>query len=431
MTSQPVAALWWVIQLAIAVATIQVKGADIPPLLTIGLGEFLLHPQLSLSQSFSDNLFSTRDRIGDEITTLGLGMSLQVGRVSKDFVIANYGFSQRFYAENPSLNGTDHSLGLGLALRGSKLSFSGTESFQFLSQPLGSIQESRPVQPAPGESGQIPDPSNGPGPPGGGNETIIQVPAGSIDRTTHAESYLLSYAWSEKTHVYLQATRSATDYQASISLFDETTVRAVFGYSYQLLPKTSVFGEAVFGRTTLEANSTVGDQPASTFFGGAVGVRGRFSEKLSGELRLGYEARKFGGFLASPDYPVLNASVSYAATPKRNLTLSIASQQEISSQFSQSSYKLLSVGARLNQNIGSSGKWSGSAGASVSRYDYVGTAAATSDYHRFVGDVALRYQIQRWLVANLSYNLSAMRRAAVGADDYSANQVSLSFAVGY
>ena len=408
-----------------------VIAADASPYLSVTAGPLLIRPQFSISQGLSDNLFSNPDRIGDSVTVLGTGFELQVGKAFGNFAVFDYSVGQRLYAAHRDLDGTDHSLTLGINYRLAKLSFAASESVQFLNQPIGSVLEGRTEQPSSGGATDEPGPPSVPSAPPSVGETFVRLPAASIRRMAHSGNYSLAYALSDKTRLYLQASHELLAYQARIDLLDHQTMRGVLGYNYQAFPRTSLFGEFSVGRTTSEPNAQVADQPSSIFFGGSLGVRGRFTERISGELKLGYEARTFGDLLATPDYPVFGATVSYQASPKRNFALSLGRAQDISSQYAESSYSHSTVNLRVNQSIGSARKWSASAGGTFSRYDYSGAGGSSQNYDRYEAALSLRYQIQLWLAANMSYSFGAIRRHSSKADNYSANQINLSFEVGY
>ena len=409
----------------------EVVGSDATPILAFSLGPLSVRPQLFINQSFSDNLFSSSIRIGDEVTVFEPGLDLQLGKPSQNMIRIGYRSGHRFYGEHHELDGGDDRLLVNFNYRGPKLTLAASESFGFLTEPVGSFGEYRPLLPDGGSGAETAEPAAPPTPVAGASETLIQVPGKSIDHSAYSGSFLLTYGLSEKTALYLQATHSAVNYQARISLLDQSTIHGTLGYRYQAFPKIGIFGEAYFGKTESQSNGLNGSQPDASFFGGAFGVHGRFSEKISGDVRLGYGAQSFAGQVAAPDSPVVNASLSYKLSPKRNLTLSMAREQSVSSQYARSSYVLDSLTARVNQTFGTSQKWSASVGGNFSRYNYSNTPGAGRDYNRYSGDLTVRYQIQRWLAANMSYTFTAIRRSSSITDEYTANQLSLNLAIGY
>ena len=405
-------------------------AADATPYLVFAAGPVSIRPQFSVNQGFNDNLFGSVNRIEDAVTVLGAGINLQVGKPSANSIGLGYSYSQRWYAENHDLNSGDHSIQVGVNYRRQKLSLSGNDSLQFLTQPIGSVSEAIPNPPAPGGESNEPGEPTTPNSPPTNPEAFVQVPAAVINRTSRSGGYTLTYALSDKTRLYLQASLSSIDYHARISLLDQHTTRGVIGYSYRAFPKTSLFGEASFARTTSTPNVGNDEQPSSSSYGGSLGIRGRFTAKTSGEVRVGYEAREFGNLPGPPTAPVFNASMFYQVSPKRSLALSLGRQKEISSQYSRSSYTLHTVGWRLDQALGSARKWSASAAGGFSSYDYAGAAGTGNNYDRYSAELTVRYQIQLWLAASLGYTFSAIRRSSSN-DDYSANQVTVSLTLGY
>lgn len=364
-------------------------------------GPFSAKPQLGISEVYNSNIFYVSDdEVDDLISIISPGIKLQLGRVEHNYLSLDYTFDHLFYFDNPDLDASQHSIVLRDRFEWKKLSITGSDRIQFLSSPLGGV------------------------------ERIIT--SRNIERANFDDTYTLNYNFSEKTLAYLRGSFQRLDYQDEIPLYDVDTLTGTAGFGYRAFPKSVIFGELYYGQTTTHPNSTaLRENPDVSFIGGYVGVRGSFTEKLSGSLKVGYEAREFSDNANAPSEPVVDISLVQKFSERTTLQLLYTRLNGVSSQYTRESYVADIVGLQLNQAFGSTGKWIAGAGANYYRYGYVLDGRSVGDYDYIRGTLSLGYRIQRWLSANLGYDFERLTGNQEGAVDYTVNRVTLRLAIGY
>jgi hypothetical protein len=419
-------------------AGLQLNAADVSAYLLFSKGPLLVRPRLAVSEAYTDNLFAQTDGTADFISTLSPGVNIQFGRLARNFIALDYSLSQHFYAERSDLNSGEHNFALRSRIQGDRLAVSGSDSVQLLSSPVGLVTEyfqrfaATPPTPGP-EGGALPQPVGGE-PPGAvqGPEVISAIADRSVDRNSFFDGYSLIYAISEKTGVYLQGQHSTTDYEQGISLYDMNTLRGTVGFGFQAFPKIGFFGEVYYGQTATTPNFPAPKNPHIEFLGGGLGVRGSFTEKLSGAVRVGYEARKFSDRTPTPSSPVADVSLSYRATQKTAFSLSFARLHDVSIQYGRESYTANVTSIQWDQVLGASHKWRASLGGRFGTFDYQSPdSAAQRQYDQYSAYFRLAYQIQLWLSASLGYTWDSIRTGSGGGSDYDINRASIGIAIGY
>lgn len=430
---------WIAAAVTFSSAVSQLKAADASDYLLFSKGPVLLRPRLGVSEDYIDNLFSQHIGQGDLITSISPGLNLQYGRLANNFMVLDYGFNQRFYTDRTDLNAGEHSFSLRNRIQGERLVFSGSDTVQFLSSPIGFVTEYRPagatVQPVPSPDtgattppvtgGEIPSPVRG-------SELIASIADRNVGQNVYSDSYQLGYAISQKTAVYLQGSHSTTDYETGISLYDINTLRGTAGFAFQAFPKVGFFGETFYGQTATGPNFPAPKFPHVEFIGGSIGVRGNFTEKLSGTVRVGYEVFEFSDRTPAPSAPVVDASLSHRLSDKTSLSLSYSRQHDVSIQYGKQIYTADAVNFQWDQIIGPSHKWRTTLGGrfGATAYETEG-AAAQIHYDQYSAYFRLAYQFQMWLTANLGYTWDSIRTGTGGGSDYDVNRISMGVSIGY
>jgi hypothetical protein len=403
---------------------------------------FLLKPRLAVSETYNDNVFSRPNAKEDFYTTISPGLNVSLGKEIGNFISLDYSFNQRFHVNLPELNAGEHSFVIRNKLEGNRLVLTGSDRIDLLSNPIGVSQESNRVQ-----SPETTPPTTVPGEDGGGAPTPTQPPSAdpirsgevltileerNVNYNIYSHGYSLSYAISQKTSAYVQGQYSSTDYETGVGLYDLSTWRATGGFAFHALPKTSFFGEVYYGRTETTPNFTAPSVPNVSFVGGTLGGRGSFTEKLTGQVKAGYETREFADNSDAPSSPVADISLTQRLTTKSSLSLSYARLHDVSVQFAKQSYTANMISGQFNQMIGSAGKWRASAGSSWGMFEYESTgASAPLKYDQYSAYFGLEYRLQLWLSMRLGYSFSALRYGTDGGSDYDVNRVNLGLAIGY
>ncbi|MCL5096208.1 MAG: outer membrane beta-barrel protein [Candidatus Omnitrophica bacterium] len=393
-----------------------VQAFQATDLLAYSVGPVTLRPHAGLAESYDDNIFfQTAKKVGDSITTTSAGMSASLGRETpvnpwidffeeeSNFVSIDYNLDYLIYATQSDLNAPNHDFSFKGRWRGNRLTVKGGDSVQLISGILS------------------------------GGYTVAQKL--NINRAIYNDNYMVDYAVSQKTRVYLNGTHYATDYESGTPLYDDNTLRATAGFGYQAFSKTSLFGEAYYGQSAIDPNLSPQIQPKgphSTFEGGFLGVQGHFTAHLSGMLKVGYESREFSDNSPAPSSPVVEMSIVHRFREKTMTTLTYRRLSSISVQSAGVSYTADNFGLRLDQRLGSTGRWAASAGANVELGDYGESRFYTNrqdQWYRF--NVGLAYLIRPWIRTDFNYQFQKFTSNGPGIIDYDDNRVTLSLAVGY
>jgi hypothetical protein len=420
----------------------QVEAIEPSDLLIFSKDPVSVRPQLSLNETYNDNIFYQPKAKADFITTITPGLDLQIGKTARNYLALNYRFAQHFYADRSNLNSGEHTLEFRNRFQAQRFSLIGNDQVQFLSSPIGIVDEVRstPFTSGPGSvgaaPGTVPTPAPTPVPetvsPARGAEVVAAVGERNVERTVQFHSYTAGYNMTEKTSVYLQGLYSETDYEKGIGLYDLNTFRVVPGFAFHIVPKLSLFGEVYYGQTATTPNFAAVKNPHSDFIGGFIGARGKFTEKLTGVVKVGYEERWFSDDSSAPSSPVADLTVDYRFSEKTSVSLNYARVHDISVQFARESYTADNITLQLQQALGTTGKWFASAGGEFGHYDYESLAGSGNrTYDRYSANLNLAYRLQVWLTANLGYSFESINSDSGGLSDYDVNRVALSLAIGY
>jgi hypothetical protein len=266
-----------------------------------------------------------------------------------------------------------------------------------------------------------------------------------VDRRLRTDEWRVTYDYTPKTDFYVVGRHQDTDYQKGLRLFDQNDLKATLGTSYQITSKYRVLVEGFYGQSALNSNvPEIAAPPYSAVYGGQVGVRGDFTKKLSGDLRVGYEQRDFGtGKAVAAQTPAITADLNYAFRPKTTLTLSYlrnsAPSPQIASQFSVTD----AVGLTVNQGVGTSGKWMVRGNFRYLMSGFGTPPGSALDQSRddtfWQAGLTLLYQPRAWMTWSLGYEHEnygyQFRDPAAGAafilPQYHANRITLAVAIGY
>ena len=372
-----------------------------------------IKPQMAVTQTFNDNIFYRESgrQTGDLVTTLSPGVAILIGKRVDDYLTLRYTLRDYIYVDRTDLNTMEHSLELESKIDGNRLTLHGTDRLQFLSSPTGTDIKALDVQ-----AGDAP----------------VFIQEANIKRMSLYDNYTLTYKTGERSQIYVSGLLSMTDYEQDVRLLDFTTFAGTGGFGWIASQKSLLFGEAYYGATTTAANLPAPDYPGVTFMGGALGIRGRFTTKLGGVVRAGYETRKFDDGQSIPGSPVASVGITYDFSSKTSSSLNFVRRQDLSVYSGQQAYTANVVSLQASQKIGTSGKWRASAGSTLGMYDYDQSGLNRKiSYEVLTANFALAYQPMLWLTAALSYDLSSVIGGEGGITKYDVNRISLHVGVGY
>jgi hypothetical protein len=392
---------------AAAAKTHALEASDV---LVFSHGPLSLRPQLGITEQFDDNVFYLdKNTESDFITTIAPGLKFLVGQdlPTENHIKVQYTLEQLIYAKNDELNATQHKFLTDTHFKKSRFTIDGADRFEMLSSVLG-----------------------------GG----FSIGKQQVDRNIWFDIYRLDYKIGERMGVYVEAQHVSTDYESGLELFDTRTISGTGGFEYNLSEDTFLFGEVYYGKTSLDFNVPSPTQPpGTTFIGGFVGARGKFTEKINGTLKLGYETSSFdksavaGLDDSAGSAPVVEATITYLATERLTTSLSYSRRQHISVQFVRSAYILDAVSAKATQILGSTGRLQLDLLASYAMYSFDPAPAYPSGRSDKTWKVqtGVNYFFQTWLSTRLDYTHERFTSDFASVIDYDVNRVTLSLAIGY
>jgi hypothetical protein len=395
----------------VALASAKCLGVEASQLLYFSKGPVSLRPQFGVTETFDDNVFySNANKQSDFITVISPGFKLQLGEEGFNFISLSYNLDRLQFIEHPDLNSTQHRVGLKEHIERARFSLDGSDSINTFSGTVG-----------------------------GG----ISSQGETIDRTSFIDQHRLDYAISDKTSVYIQGYHSTYLYGGSLPLYDQRTVIGTGGFEYKALSRTSFFGEVYYGQTSSFEKGGLPTTPDARFVGGFIGARGKFTEKLSGMAKGGFESREFSDNTGGRQFPVVEMSLTEQFTENMSLSAVYARRAQVSAQFSRASYTSDSIRLSWLQQIGSDGRFHFSVRGAYSRFEYDPNLAFSSATPRVAvsrlddvinGGLDFIYDFKIWLHGNLSYDYERLRSdltTRVFPLDYDLNRVTLGLTIGY
>ena len=361
----------------LVLSAVPALGLDAEDILNFSWGRFSLKPQLDLTEMYTDNLaFGNNDATfgqvfrplvgvdgfgqpvlgpvttnqiiirrqeSDIVSTVSPGLRIDYGTPGGNLVALDLTHDQIVNADHQESDTAQEHLRFRLEYAQSRISLTGRSSLDQLSSYLGGAQ-------------------------------FVGNTAGTlIKRRLWSDDYKLTYDSSGKTDIYVSASNSETDYEQGTQLLDSNTWRGSLGTSYKMTAKVALFSEGHYGQSAVNPNvATQAKGPHSTFYGGYVGLRGDFTAKITGTVKVGYETRDFAGVskASGAGTPAVEASVSYVPRPKTQISLNYSRRTEVSSQVNSQAFTYDSVGITAVQLVGDRGKWSIQGNASLNSSDY-------------------------------------------------------------
>jgi hypothetical protein len=343
------------------------------------------------------------------------GIDFQYGQTGLNTITVGYAYDQISYINNPRFDTTQHRADVKVDLKLGRFTISGTDTFHLLSSFLS-----------------------------GGNSSVTN----QVNRTIWNDNYRITYDATAKTDLYLTVNHSRYDYDQGVFIYDSETVRGALGVSHDWTQRLRAFTEFEYGQSFVSPNvATQPASPDSSILGGFVGLRGEFTPRITGSLKVGYENRSFAGTFAPGDEPAtvsspaVVADITYAAGVRTFFRLAYTRSTDVSPQFAKQSYVFDRVQLTMNQFLGNSGKWLLSANMGYTLGDFSetpGTNLARSD-KSFEAALRLSYQPRPWLTAMLGYEYenfnTAFAEPTVARSqlliDYQVNSLTLSLNIGY
>jgi hypothetical protein len=411
------------------IAASQPFASSVHPPLTVSIPTNAPPTATGILAGFRTNRFTLNPRVADMIGTVSPGVSFQVGAEEENYLNLQYQSDNTRYFDLGVSPVPMHRISLaGKYDNQSRFRMEGTHSTEFVSSFMGGW---------------------------------VNLGRTLVDRWSHNTSGKVTYDSTDKTDVYVSGSRNYIDYQG-VNLYGNDGWRANLGASYKPTEKVFLFVEGGFGLTDfLRSSSALGYIPTSQVFGGFVGVRGQFTERIEGTIGGGYEVREFPDIPgASFSIPAANISVSYAFRETTKFSLNYTRRTDNAAQIARQGVTYDTAAFNVQQLLGSSGTWMTTAGVSYqggafdsltgfgAAYEPIpGTTVRslnfrTLDYKRDDSMVSLTggisYMPRRWLRFGLNYSYEnySINYADAGLKDvflptYDAHRVMLGMQIGY
>jgi hypothetical protein len=391
------------------------QAADWDPgkLLAYKLGPVTLRPQLGISETYNDNVFylpRSVNAIDDFITTISPGLSFSLGREETvnpwmgfyqpeaNFVALSYQFDHIQYAKTPYLDSDNHALALRSRIKGNRLSVNGSDQAALINGIMGGATSYRR----------------------------------NISRLVLADQYTVAYNLSEKTRFYVGARHDTTDYENTAPFYDITSWRVTDGAGYNL-GRTSFFAETHYAQSIPSPNQPITIKaPTLDYLGGYLGAQGRFTERLTGTVKAGYEVHSYSDGSDAPDTPIVEVSLTHIYRQNTATVISYSRQTIASPEAAGVAYNADIFGIQLNQRFGPEGKIQARLGTDLQLYDYSQsrTYANRSDAWCF-GRFGLVYLVRAWWQIGFSYQYEYYSSTYKGIIDYTVNRATLHMTIGY
>ena len=294
---------------------------------------------------------------------------------------------------------------------------------------------------------------------GGSTAVVRREP---IRRQVWTDNYQITYDSSVKTDVYVIFNHSAVNYLEVVNLYNQATLRGTVGATYKPTERIGLFSEISGGHTDVSETSPL--QPPgedSWVYGGFVGVRGTFTPRITGTVKVGYETRDFTGPDTQGDGggPAVGVGLTYTPTQRLLVKLDYNRFVGVSPQFAGQSTKNGVLSLSGTQQLGVTGRWAmvgrfGASFGSFSTLSSTGTGVVDTptgpqvvefpvDYGRddrtYTASLGVQFQPRAWVTALFAYSFEKYETqfddeyAALrtGLNDYVLNRVILQVSVGY
>ncbi|HOW64991.1 MAG TPA: outer membrane beta-barrel protein [Candidatus Paceibacterota bacterium] len=396
------------------VPEITVQGFDAAKVLAFSLGPVTVRPHTVFSEVYNDNVFYLPDNlnpIDDFITMFGAGASFSIGREvtvnpwmdffeeEANFITVDYNWVHLDYLDTSYLDADNHTVALRNRFRGNRLAVKGNDRLAMITGLVG------------------------------GGTTYRQ----KVEQLQINDNYLVEYNLSEKTRFYLNGSHNTSDYEKATPFYDITTWRATTGFGHRPFSRTSVFGEFHYGQSLPDPNTEgMVKGPSMDFFGGYLGLQGRFTERLSGMIKGGYEVRSYSDGTDAEDSPIMEVSLSHRFRNNTATTLSYSRQESLSAEYAGVLTTLDALRLRVDQRFGGNGRFMASATGSLNWSDYGDTPGLEGRKDAsYQINLELIYMIKVWMLAGFGYEFEMFDSTTQGIIDYDVNRVTLRMVIGY
>lgn len=414
----------------IASLCLPIQAFEARDLLAFSAGPVVIRPHLNLAEEYNDNIFYGNDKAvgsrvrpveSDWITSINPGAQFRLGRPDGDNVVTlNYDFTQMFYLDNPQIDTAwMHNVALSGTVRGERLTSVTSGRFGWMDTIYGGYSAFEQ----------------------GSTNTV----AATVEQLTYSASQNFEYSLTRKTTLTAGGSVSAYEFTDRPDLYNSSNWRVSGGARFNPTEKLGFTTELYYGQQASDPNSDLTylngvpvwpKPPHMEMLGGTVGATGRFTQRLSGTVRAGYQQNFQSSSIYYPDTgdfgaPIVNAALDWKLNERTSANVGYYRSTSMSVQ-NGSAYVTDAFSARFQQIFGPSAHpWLFRLGGRYGLNAYETGPSKNLDTEYFSIDSSLYYQFRIWLRAGLSYQFQKSFGSNQSTIDYEVNQVTFTIAIGY
>lgn len=278
-----------------------VYGIKPEDLWAISTGPFVIKPQLSFGEAFTDNANRGDGKIipkeSEWITFVSPGLIIDAGH--EQGIIQSqlkYNLRSLFYAEHSDYNATDHSISGNIIARGARVRSITTGNANFASSISTGLEEFFYEQ------------------------RLVYL---KKERTIYSFSERVEWDFSAKTDFYMRAHIGGNDYASKTGYLDRFRWEIGGGSGYQITAKYRLFGDLYYGEESVSPNGLpIKNLPDLTIIGMNIGINGEIFPKVHGNAQIGYATSEFEYGAEGPD--TVTGAISLSWRPLDRTTISIS-----------------------------------------------------------------------------------------------------------
>ncbi|MCK5534451.1 outer membrane beta-barrel protein [bacterium] len=335
----------------------------------IKLGDFILHPGLTIEGMHDDNVFLTSSNKKDDfLTTFTPSLSLEIPFRNYHFEM-DYSLNILKYSEYPSQDADNHILKGALDLSFRDFEINIKNDFK---------------------------------------DTFDRADTEFMDRVRYSQNDLkgeISFSFPRLETVFKIQNIRHNHYKKIWSAEDRTENIYTFRMNYRFLPKTAFLMEYNHGEIRYD---TALINPESDYREGMVGVVGKLTSKCESTIKVGYQNRKYKVILDPPDFDtiVTDINIKERFNSRNTLNLSFL-RKAMESTFTPNAYYQmnkvwLKYEYKLNRKLFSEVVGS----YQLNQYPEETTIGTLTEEREDVltsAGINLKYKLLRWLFLNIGY----------------------------
>lgn len=380
-------------------------------LLGFRAGPVVVRPRLVVGEEYNDNLFRGESGVSAFTTYVVPGFNINTGADAPNQLALDYRFTGFFYHPTEEIpvsvdSGWSHSLGVDATVSGSRLT----------SSTGGSVLWQDTVQ-----SGSIDF-----------GEGVVQSFEVTMERFYASGHQSFRYSLSDKTQLSLDAGVRSSMVDRS-NYYDTLEWSVGPGATYRISEKLTSGLDFKYGQAYAEPRSGADPMPTLNKLSVAGSLSGRLTEKLSGQVRAGFQHSEYEETYGNTTDPIFGVSLKALINEKTSATLGYDRTVSVSPQTGRV-YAYDTVRVSLQKAVGRVRPWVFGLSSRYSLISYQGSGSSSDldlDYAMFGTDLTVAYMFRSWLGGSLGYSYERVDSSGQSRVDYDVNRVTLAASIGY